>query len=359
MSPPVPSGLSMAGQILRNRLKTEAFAGVDNVDVMLGTPAEAAKKLQPSTPRSIVNLFFYRVEPSGFFPDAGNRDRWFVRIRCLITVFSSAQPEQGDGGDGMMPAVPEGELDLRLLGEILRYFHEFPTHSPRAGETLEASLQVVFAKFTSEEINQIWSTQGDTIYRPSVAYEIALVPIEPREFAPAPTPVAAGGARLAVDSGLDRAGTLLEDLAPPDPTPPAQEVDTDRTGWLPALAFVSGGRVHQGLTLSAPAADASVSLWIAGAASETVTLVWRRSVKGIWQRFDGEAGGHDTTIPAQAAFDPRLLDPTRLADAALVSVSLPSTQSGQYLLHAERTLDGGRRIASYPLILTISNGGGA
>ena len=245
MSPPIPSGLSVAGQILRSRLKNETFAGIDNVDVIVGTPADAAKKLQPSTPRSIVNLFIYRVEPSGFYPDAGHHDRWFVRLRCLITVFSTPQPAQDDG-DGLVAAVSEGELDLRLLGEVLRYFHEVPVHFPRADEPIDASLQVVFSQFTSEEINQIWSTQGDTIYRPSISYEIALVPIEPREFEPAATPVAQGSATFSIEGTMARAATPLEELGLPALSPPRLSVDLATFDWAPALAFVASERGYPG-----------------------------------------------------------------------------------------------------------------
>lgn len=358
MSPPVPSGLSVAGQILRSRLKNEAFVGIDNIDVIVGTPAEAAKKLQPSTPRSIVNLFFYRVEPSGFYPDASHKDRWFVRIRCLITVFSTAQPAQGNGnGGGMSPAISEGELDLRLLGEVLRYFHEIPVHFPRAEEPLDASLQVVFSQFTSEEINQIWSTQADTVYRPSVAYEIALVPIEPREYLPAATPVAAGGAEFSIEANMARARTPLEELAIPTLSPPRQEIDPTRFNWAPVLAFVAGGAASQSLSLDSPAEGAVVSLWIAGQPGETVTLVWRRSEKGEWREFEGAIGRVDVIIPAQPIVDPLVLDPADVADAALVPATLPTVEAGQYLLHGERSLDGGAHVAGYSLILTITGGG--
>lgn len=356
MSAPVPSGLSVAGQILRSRLKNEAFVGVDNVDVIVGTPADAAKKLQPSTPRSIVNLFIYRVEPSGFYPDAGHKDRWFVRLRCLITVFSTAQPAQGNG-NGMASVVSEGELDLRLLGEVLRYFHEVPVHFPRPDEPIDASLQVVFSPFTSEEINQIWSTQGDTIYRPSICYEISLVPIEPREFAAAITPVAQGSAEFSIEATMARARTPLAELGLPASSPPRLVVDLSRFDWAPALAFVASGSAVQGLSLDGPAEGASVSVWIAGAPGEPVSLVWRHSLKGEWQEIEGDAGRIDTVIPVQPTVDPAIIDPAAVADAAVVAVTLPSIASGQYLLHGERLIDGGVATSGNPLILTITGGG--
>ena len=50
------------------------------------------------------------------------------------------------------------------------------------------------AGHADEQINQIWSTQGDTVYRPSLVYEITLAPVDPETPAAQPPRVASLGA---------------------------------------------------------------------------------------------------------------------------------------------------------------------
>ena len=68
--------------------------------------------------------------------------------------------------------------DLRLIGEVMRILHEQPVISVSNGTNGEiAQLQIVPHPLNLDNLNHIWSTQGDTAYRLSVAYEMALAPI--------------------------------------------------------------------------------------------------------------------------------------------------------------------------------------
>lgn len=145
-----------------------------NVRVEIGSPAEAAPGESDTDHR--VNLFFYRVEPSGFGPSPGPDETWRLRLRCLVTAFGVREEQ-----------VAAGENDLRLLGEVLAAFHERPVLDPLSLPEGEVRARVVFQPLATEEINQLWATQGDTAYRPSVAYEVSLVPVpagRPRPEAP-------------------------------------------------------------------------------------------------------------------------------------------------------------------------------
>ena len=104
-------------QAIRARLKFDLFAEVDNFDVTIDTPAAAVKNKQESQGTSLLNLFFYRIEPAAPPSDAGAGNRWYVRVLCIITAFSTADPTAH---------ISDGEVDLRILGEVLRYFHEHP-----------------------------------------------------------------------------------------------------------------------------------------------------------------------------------------------------------------------------------------
>src|SRR5262245_52329546 len=83
------------------------------IDVLVGTPAAAAPAETEQVQR--LNLFFFRFEPAGFFPDTLPSQPWLLRMHCLITPFCTDE----DGGTA-------GENDLRVIGRVLRLFHEHP-----------------------------------------------------------------------------------------------------------------------------------------------------------------------------------------------------------------------------------------
>ncbi len=68
-----------------------------------------------------------------------------------------------------------------MLGEVIRIFREQPVLTAIAVGGEQVRLQVVFSPVTDEQINQVWSTQGDATYRPSVIYEMVLAPIIPSQ----------------------------------------------------------------------------------------------------------------------------------------------------------------------------------
>ena len=55
------------------------------------------------------------MEPTGFTFGLDPGESWLLRLHCLITPFGAAESP-----------VSSGENDLRLLGEVLRVFHEKP-----------------------------------------------------------------------------------------------------------------------------------------------------------------------------------------------------------------------------------------
>ncbi len=349
MGAPGPSTLSIISGVIRQRLKSGAFRDVTNFDVTVDRPAGAAKSQQEATGGSILNLFFYRIEPSRFYADGGAHDRWFIRLHCLVTAFSTAETIDDPDSNGTI-VVPEGEIDLRVLGEVLRYFNENPVIIPQTPEEdVGASLQMVLIELTSQEINQIWSTQGDLPYRTSLLYEIALLPIKPRVYAVPPLPVVAGGLSTAMHAQM-KAAT--------QPSPPSVWVSPRiETGteddWAPALAFVSGNVATQSLSL-ASAPGLTVEVWLAGWSGVAVTLVWESVDEGVWAPV--AAGG---TVPAVIAAQPvppgnNVIDPTQAAAAMTLEVAVPVNAPTQLLLHAERRLTDKKVLKSNPLILTVT-----
>jgi uncharacterized protein DUF4255 len=350
---PAVSALSLVGRLVQDRLTSDVFDPETSVSVVIDTPAAVAKRQSESTPSSVLNLFFYRVEPSGFYADAGAHDRWFVRVRCLMTAFGQATTDSGS------TIIPEGEIDLRVLGEVLRYFNENPIIVPRsAAEDVGANLQVVFSTLTSQEINQIWATQGDVAYRPSLLYEIALLPIEPKTRAAPSLPVVAGGLNL-----VSRGNMQAAQPSPPTPPPPtkvwiAPHMETGRgPDWVPVISFVTNGKATQRLAIAPGTTSANAGVWIAGEVGADVKLVWQHINRGTWEDVAGAGGSADATVPVQPApLDSRVIDPADAAHANLVTIAIPLSASLPLLLHAERKTPGAPR--SNPLIVSAQSGGG-
>ena len=173
---PVPvSSLSVAVQGIADFLD-----GQFGEDVMISTdtPQRASERVKGGD-KHFLNLFTYRVMPSGFHSATASDQPCFIRINILLTPFLSDQ----DGG--------VLDADLRILGHAIRVLHSrpvIPSVLPgdngepadfRSGPHLDYRLQAGLQAPSMEELNHIWTTQGGELaYRLSAAYEFALIPIE-------------------------------------------------------------------------------------------------------------------------------------------------------------------------------------
>lgn len=288
--------------------------GLSKVNVLLATPADTASAGAGDSEHRL-NLFFYRFEPSGLFPDSLPGETGWVRAFCLITPFAA---EEG--------SISAGENDLRLIGEVMRVFQEQPVFQLTVDDE-DYHLQVLFQPLGLDQLNQLWSTQGDTIYRPSVLYEVSLAPIVPAvKTVPAPL---AGGLSLGVGDSLE-----MPAENPADQAPEVEKMTPDLSaeGWAPALAFVHQGAcgLSYSFALGGDALDDfEPRVWIAGKAGATVRLQWE-----TWDATDGwqkQGAATDHVIASTG------IDPDQAAAAPLVALTLPFTDHvGQMLLYAER-----------------------
>ncbi len=223
------SSLSVAIQEVATFL--DAQLGAD-VSVTVDTPAKIGKPAEPLTKHTL-NIFPYRLAPSGVHPDLGQEDPFFIRAYVLLTAFPSA-------GDTSID-----DADLRVLGNAIRALQSnpvlptvlptaIPNNAPatdfRKGPFLSYRLQMVLQAPTMEETNHIWTTQGDVPYRLSAAYELALIPVEPLVHATPPQQVQAGE-------------VLVSASAQP----------------MPFIMFLDGGRLFNERTI-APAANVTLAL---------------------------------------------------------------------------------------------------
>lgn len=342
--------LSQVCRSISELLTTGLGASQNHVQVTIGIPSEAVPNEADSLHR--VNLFFYRIEPGGFGPSADPDEAWLLRLHCLVTSFSVEEDK-----------ISAGENDLRLLGSVLRTFHETPRRvvmvevivdedsDPVKTRKEEVDVQIVFQPLSTEEINHLWSTQGHFPYRPSVAYEMALVPVLPRR----------------PDRGVPRVGALGFEVrarisgqgAPyPAAAPPQVErflVDAGREDWAPRICFVfDGGACAESLSLKVGSFSPPLVLrvWIAGKVSSEVSLVWE-----VWDTQEGWRPGKSktATTPFTEGIDPDA--PPDEED--LVGVELPfGDKTGQAVLYAERGYERGGDgvpliVRSNPLLVSL------
>jgi hypothetical protein len=332
------SSLSQVCRSIADFVSSRLEAAQNNVQVRIGSPASAASVQGDNEHR--VNLFFYRVEPNGFGPAAAPDETWLLRACCLVTSFGVDEDQ-----------VSAGENDLRLLGGVLSAFHEKPILDPVAIDGTTVRVQVVFQPLGTEDINHLWATQGDVPYRPSVAYEMALIPVPPRRPRLGGPLVGAIGLEVRSDMAgrHDPPGTR----APP-PQVVAREVDTHPEGWAPSVCFVTGGACVESVSLalgSAALAGFDPRVWVAGLSGAAVRLRWE-----VW---DGQAGWRPGGATVDAAATGPRLDPDRVAGVPTTAVALPfDDRAGQAVLYAERTYeraaDGARvTVRRNPLLVSL------
>jgi hypothetical protein len=353
MAVPDHSSISRACRAFADFVKNEIDAGEATVNVTLGNPENAV----PGNDHNI-NVFFYRFEPSGFQADVLPGETWMVRCNCLITPFAIDEDSKS-----------AGENDLRLLGEVMRLFHENPVQSLTVSNSDETDvtfqLQVIYQAMAMEELNQLWSTQGDITYRPSLSYEIALVPVIPSEPSVKSPLVGAWG----MDTHADMDARYAQSTAPPStPVVPYQTVNAQIESWAPAICFVHNDQCVQTLSLEIGGTELGSfqrRVWIAGDVGEDVELYWE-----VWDRDRGwrtlDVKIEDkTTVPAPS------IDPNNIDGSLLFTVSAPEfdedgstinvfDHAGQAVLYAIRRYrrqaesDGAEYIArSNPLLISL------
>lgn len=293
-------------------------ANANAIRVLMGPPAEASPGASATEHR--VNLFFYRIEPPGFFPDVAPDEIWRIRLHCLITAFGMTEGQ-----------VSAGENDLRLLGEIVRLFHETPIMGPVGLNGEQVRMEAVFRPLEIEELNHLWATQGDVAYRPSVAYELSLVPIIPSQRDLGSPLVGRTASQVYGDMEARHAPFTSEGQAW-EPEVAVRRVAGELEDWAPAICLVYKGRCTESLSfrVGSPALTAfNPRVWVAGPEHAPVTLRWE-----IWDHTQGwrtAAGSLNTVARGE------LLDPGQAAGAVTVGFALPfKDHPGQAVLYAER-----------------------
>ena len=360
MAIPGASFHSDTTEIIRAHLSAALFPIDSAYEVTVDSPSGVKRHQDKVTDKGALNLFFYRFEPAEFFPENAANERWHVRAKCLVTAFSIDGRETIGGADTDVPA---GQIDLRVLGSVMRHYHESPVIVDAAKGL---HLEVVPGLLSSEEINQIWVSQHDVPYRPSLLYEFALLPVEPKKYGKPSLPVVAGGALKSVFARIG-APDPQDQASPQSPYMEGAQGDA----WGPLISFVvqiaeeiTVQDVVQTVLVARAMQSASgkasqpapLALWIAAPESTSARLVWQRDVNGVWTDIDAPAAWPSVAVPTQPAGLQSIIDPDRADVAATLPVGAPSVTAGSYLLYAARPHPSiaGAFIRSNPLILNVT-----
>ncbi|MDR2001343.1 MAG: DUF4255 domain-containing protein [Zoogloeaceae bacterium] len=156
--------LSILARTIRSILAEEM--GLDDSQIVIGPPHEAAKQQENAADKDYLCVFFYRMGFGGFPADAASDDPLFLNAFCLITALGGRSAEK-----------TPGDSELSLIGSVLEFFHRNPVLNVKTDDEIAMQLQVVPTQLTLDDINHLWATQNNTPYRLSLAYEFALLPV--------------------------------------------------------------------------------------------------------------------------------------------------------------------------------------
>jgi hypothetical protein len=270
---PLPtSSLANICNVIREHVSTLGLSPTPadwEVTVSIGAPAA---NQSASNGRNTLNLFFYRFEPFGFAADSQPGDVQWLKIYCIITAFGVDEDTDNDSTVDFSA----GFNELSMLSQVMRLFQEQPVLLIE-GDTPEElwHTQFIARPLADDQINQIWSTQGETVYRPSIVYEIALAPIKPDKPKPQVARVASIGAN-AVSNINNRYARWPTDRQTQFPQVPSISVDLSNPQWAPAIMMITGLATNRqsdlSINLQVPNAGADadfssfpqIELWVAG-----------------------------------------------------------------------------------------------
>ncbi|MFL6621177.1 MAG: Pvc16 family protein [Sulfurifustis sp.] len=350
----VPSALSVAARALRTHLA--GAVGLPESQILIGHPNQAVKDVEGEANKQFLNLFLYRIDYGAAPADGEADDPFFLRVYCLITALGTKETSG-------TTTISAGENDLRLVGGVMKRLHERPILMLQNDAAQDvAQLQVVLHALTLDDINHIWSTQGDTPYRLSVGYELALVPLPLAEFVDRAPRV--GSIGVDAQSGIGYQPLPVEGFAAGAAAPqvPAVFVDSSRPDWTPHICwFAPNGTLQYSLSFEAAALPSTLGVIPLGKPGDTVQLEWETwdpaATHPSWQ--SAPATPPSVTLAADSVNPLQTVPaPSSLAQ----SVDFPLSARGQATLYASRSYtrpDGVVvKLRSNPLLISVHSGAG-
>jgi len=160
------SSLPMLALAIRSLLSNAT--GLDESQVVIGPPHEAAKQQEKAPDKDYLCIFFYRMGYTGFPADAAPSDPVYLNAFCLVTAL---------GGRPSSGTPTPGESELGLIGAVAECFHRSPVLKLENKDGIQPIIQILPSPLSLDDINHLWATQNNTPYRLSLAYEFALLPV--------------------------------------------------------------------------------------------------------------------------------------------------------------------------------------
>lgn len=321
-----PSSLSRTARTLRGYL-AEALA-MPASRILIGHPEAVLAEVRQESDAQHLGLFVYRTEIDGFPADGAYPAPVYLRLHCLISAFSS--DETGDEGQ----VITAGEMDLRLLGGVMAALYRQPILDVEDDQG-RARLQVIPLNLDIEALNQLWANQGGIASRPSMAYELALLPLPLGQPADRRPRVGSLGVGVTAVASGDGVSPTIQAARPTHLTPRLDD------SWHPLVSIRDAdGRLSQALVAPVSSLPLDIEVLVAGEL-EDVELVWE-----VWTRDEGWRTLSKpvlTLVPPVSRLDASAFD-------SAVRVALPLTDAGQAALHARR-VGGGER--SDPVLVSI------
>jgi hypothetical protein len=383
---PLPrSSLANICNVIREHVSTLGLSPTPadwDVTVTIGAPAA---NQSASNGSNTLNLFFYRFEPFSFAADSQPGDVQWVKMFCIITAFGVDEDTDND----TTVDFSAGFNELSMLSQVMRLFQEQPVLLIEGDKPEEFwHTQFIARPLADDQINQIWSTQGETVYRPSIVYEIAMAPIQPDIPKPQVARVASIGAKAASNIN-NRYARWPTDRQTQFPQVPSIGVDLSNPQWAPAIVMLTGlaenRQADLSINLQVPNAgtDADFSsfpqieLWVAGDPLKTGDLKLIGQLLQNPPDVDTSLEWQNIT-PVSISADVKTLDIQNLPAPATTNFTLTQAHwtaidntknNWQLQLFAERYIkydpdsgawldtissDAGIRIRSNPLLITLT-----
>ena len=151
-------------------LNTGPFSATP-IAVEIGAPATFHPRDDGATP--LVTIFVYRIEFDNAAYLSTPTGAQALRLHALLTAFCAAGVDRSESA---------GSFELRILSHIIRLFMEQPQLGPvrvpnalpvgPAAALIGADLMITAQPrmLDVEDMNHIWTTQGETPYRTSLCY---------------------------------------------------------------------------------------------------------------------------------------------------------------------------------------------
>lgn len=280
--PVTQTALGEACEHLRAHLGTELTNRGQASTVLLGNLTDASAAVTAG--ETVLNLLVYRVESDGSV--GGHNDPtmpWMLRLHVLVTAFSADET----------PSI--GHNEMRLLGSVAAILHQMPILPLVDTDGGPVALNIVPEMLSVETLNQLWSMHGDVTFRPSLGYQVGLVPVAEGPTVRPPQPLV-GHVRADIDSitgdPIDLPGRVTPGgRADLRFTGPFEDDTTPVAGDTPAEAAARAARAHTDAArlrvfeLGSARLDAFVASVTVVADRPRVQLVWEvRTGRGPLQR---------------------------------------------------------------------------